>query len=596
MCDSTIATCPVDTTLNYTPNIDEQPIGAPVCSTETPLDGFSSESPFTLDQSVSQGMMSYYAGHSGLEATSAIDFPRDQSLALVDYQEQLPPEILATPHVAAMIRLQTEFQVPVSFRVVNVQLSNGQTMPQLYFYRTADEGAVSVPGGRGPNGVTGTPGGSAPRPSTVGMTVGLVGMSAAIVAFDHLLLDELVDRDIMPEEARIPVMFSTMMTSHYALYRAGIVETSPVAGLRHIPTFFGFQILANLLLTEVVGMEPGDTCTDFLGITLAAMPFAYARMSPAVAEALGLRVETGALAALGRGGTALSLGAAAARVLGMVAIVDIGSRVGVNGIGRIVSATSGGDYDNNMRLWNLVRLTQDIINQERVGEVPASMLGMLFTFAATTRTWYDGEFDTWYHQRMDDLQSELVTGSDQFGNGMHQAILQIISQNTTVADGHSMHSAMQQMALDPTNAVEMHTDWQGVARDLRRFYGDSQNEDNIENGYNLVDEYTAPLTTSGIASLIQLVDDNGNIQDVGEFRDHFHRHLRTEAFQIHRRMNERSLALGLSENVNGVLVSHIPADPSQLTFEQRTYLDGEALRDTVALLQTQMLISTISDE
>jgi hypothetical protein len=167
-----------------------------------------------------------------------------------------------------------------------------------------------------------------------------------------------------------------------------------------------------------------------------------------------------------------------------------------------------------------------------------------------------------------------VSGSDDFGTAMHQSLVAIMAQNTRLLpDGSAT------------------TDWDAVARDVRAFYRDERNAENIRNTYSVIDDATAPMTSSGIAGLIRIVNDRGEILDRTAFREHMERHVRIRRIDAARRLNDRSLELGLAEVVGGTAVSRIPTDPARLaefrdrlTPAQREFLDGEGLRLSVELI------------
>jgi hypothetical protein len=166
---------------------------------------------------------------------------------------------------------------------------------------------------------------------------------------------------------------------------------------------------------------------------------------------------------------------------------------------------------------------------------------------------------------------------------MHQNIIAIIARNT-------------RMASDGTGTV----DWDGVARGVREFYQSEDNASNIRRGYSLVDDATAPMTSSGISSLISIVNDRGEIVNQTEFREHFRRHAMIHRIDAARAMETRALALGLMEDVGGVRISRIPTDPAQrdaflagLNPDQLAFVQGEGARLTTEFIQMSALENAI---
>jgi hypothetical protein len=587
-CDPTIASCLTTAAQGSTISsifATVPPVNACMANPSRP-DAFSMSPAASRNVPVSAGLTPLFAPRP-LACDGAPELPpMNVDLNLSDYQNRLPAELITA--IDPILRLQTEFNVPISFRIVNIQLSTGETVPQIYFFRTGDTpSAPSVRGGAGPTGPGPAPGSSIRPPTSLGLTVSLAGTALAVVAFDRLLLKSLVDNHLMPAEARMPVMFASAMTAHLILNRAGLVSTTPMQGLRAMPTLFGFQILANVLL-ERLGMSPDSPVTAASSMALSLMPFYLARQSPMLAQALsavnaGESLTLAGLSEMTAGAATLRLGAAFARILGWIGVIDLGARTGLWVVGRINAAASSGDYTQNVRLWTLVRMTQDIYNQERYGWALAGALGSFISAGDTIDSWFSSSYDAAYSRNLDRIQNQLVAGSDDLGSALHQAIIQIIARNTRTAP-------------DGTGTV----DWDAVTRDVREFYQKDENASNIRRGYELVNDATAPMTSSGIASLIDIVNDRGEILNQTEFREHFTRHVRIRRIDTEMALERRSLELGLMEDVGGVRISRVPTDPTQrdafiaaMTPAQREFANGEGMRLTTEAVMLTLLENSL---
>jgi hypothetical protein len=539
----------------------------PVCFGTRPApDAFLSGGSPALERPFSSGALPYFgASPAGAPAAAPSLPPLDRELALSEYRNDFPAGM--QPIIADLVRFQADFNVPISFRIASAQLSTGETVPQIYFFRTGD--VPEIPAFRGGGGPM-EPNPTGPD-TAVGLTISTVGGNFAVVAFDRLLLKSLVDHGILPAEARMPVLFTSVMTTQYVLNRAGLMSTTPVESLRTMPTFMGFHILARLLLDQM-NVEPG-AASDVAGLTLASLPFLIARQSPMLADALaaanaGKGFE---LAGLSAEAATLRVGAAFARILGEIGLID--------------SAASAGDYDDNCRIWDLIRLSQDIVNQRRGGTFLASVFGSLMTAEETVIGWFDADFDREYRADLQSIWTELSQGSDDFGNGMNQSLIAIALQNTRPTG-----------AVDGDGLAVMAVDMDGVRRDVAAFYQDERNSENIGNGYDLVDGYTAPMTASGVRYLIENVDREGNISDSGEFQNYLYRTVISRRYERELELERRSMELGLAEDVNGIRVSRFPADPSQneaflasLTPAQRDFVTGEASRLSLEIMQLALL-------
>jgi len=497
--------------------------------------------------------------------------PLDQNLPLSEYRDRLPTEL--QPYLAPLVQLEAEFGVPVSFRVATLRLSTGEEVPQIYFFRTGEEG--ETPWMRTPRG--GGSGAPSPEPTTFGLTVNLLGGAAAVVAYDHLLIRPLIDNGLMPREMHSPLLFTSLMTGHLALHRAGLVQAAPGQVVRGMPTFMGFQMLAGLLM-EGLGAEPGPA-RDLGTLTLAMMPLLLARQSPLLAQALEAAAAGRGFQLAGLSGEAATLrvGAAFARILGWIGIIDLGARFGTWGIGKIVSAVSAGDTRQNMRLWNLIRLSQDIVNQEDCGGFAAAVFGSFLTFGDTVNSWIDSDYDAYYQDRLQRTYMGLAGASDEFGDSLQSNLAGIIGRHIS-------------MTPNADATITIHSvDWDGIAADVAAFYQDEDNEENIGAGYGLVDDATAPMTVSGIGELIDVVSRSGDIPDRDEFRAHFYRYALREQFRKVKEMESRALELGLAEDVDGVRVFRIPSDRSRLTPAQNDFLTGDGLRLSSEILYLDLL-------
>lgn len=526
----------------------------------------------------SRGLLPYFR-ETRPDLAASTPPPLDQNLPLSEYRDRLPAEL--QPYLVPLVQLEAEFGVPVSFRVVNLRLSTGEEVPQIYFFRTGEEG--ETPWMRPPRGGGGA-GAPAPEPTTLGLTVNLLGGAAAVVAYDHLLIRPLIDNGLMPPEMHSPLLFTSLMTGHLALHRAGLVKAAPGQVVRGMPTFMGFQMLAGLLM-EGLEVEAGPA-RDLGTLTLGMMPLLLARQSPLLAEALEAAAAGRGFQLAGLSGEAATLrvGAAFARILGVIGLIDLGARVGTWGIGNIVSAVSSGDTRQNMRTWNLIRLSQDIINQEDCGGFAAAVFGSLLTFGDTVRSWIDGDYDAYYQDRVRRTYLGLAEGSDEFGESLQSSLAAIIGRHISISPG----------GMDGTYTVNS-VNWDGIATDVAAFYQDEENEDNIGAGYGLVDDATAPMTASGISELIDIVSADGEIPDKEEFRVHFRNYAGLQLFHKLQVLETRALELGLAEDVDGVRVFRIPSDRTRLTSAQEEFLTGEGLRLSTEIAYLSLLEAALEN-
>ncbi len=637
MCDPTISTCLPDTTTEIPTGIcsadelgpvcyeEELPVGAPVCSIDG--DAYTSDGlPVLESVDPAQGVISYF------QENDPVTIPHDEDLLLSEYAAMLPIALL--PYVRSLMTMQTENpQTSVSLRVTNVEGPGGATHQRFFFFRTGSNNTPPT-GGR--------------APTTNGVMVGTIGTVAAIVAFDEILLDGLIENDLMPEEARMPVLFTSVLTAHAAMYRAGLVDVSVAEGLQSVPAFLGYQMIV-LSLMHAVGIDTQDPLARGGAMVLGSFPFIWARIALTnqaltaieevvmaerglatraaaqrwmateagevyVAEQLSARgVTRAALAEAGgahglRGITGLGWRAASFRVgsflargLGNFLIVTLGADAGLGVIGWANSHLSSGDTQDNRRLWRLVRTCTSQVDQDRWGGFMGSVLGPLATFAAVTRTWHDEDFDTWYEGQIEQCQDDLAEASDQFGHFMHHALIAAIAENLSTPDGADLqgwHRSLQEArsgspeefrgsfrdAMASVNDTTWTVDWAGVRHDIEDLYqGDEDRADNIENAYEAIDDMTAPLTISGIDRLIEIVDDEGEIQDQGDLETRLVMYARLERFHAMQQLRERSIELGLVQTIGGVEVNLLTDPNFRPNAEQEQFLASEALDLTMQI-------------
>jgi len=598
-CNPAIATC-LDTALVFNATTLATGLCSPVA---TPMCGDSSASAYSASatdlpwsDAAPRGTLGYFRPALSADAphcTADVLPPLNQDLSLSAYHSELPAEL--RPYIAPLLQLEADFGVPVSFRIVNVRLSTGEAIPQIHFFRTGEESGAPLSGEPGSGGSGGGLRPSPEAPSSLGLTVGLLGGTALIVAFDHLLIRPLIDNGLMPEELHSPVMFASVMVSHAALYRAGLVRTAPGAVLPQLPTLMGFQVLAGLLM-EGLDVEPG-LGRDFATLALSMMPFYLARHSPMLAEALstaGRGLTIAELETLSTGAATLRLGAVFARALGWLALIDLGMRTVTwatsHPIALMDEAMGEGSYEDNLRAWNLTMMSHDIINQEDCGAFLAGAFGMFMMVADGGLVMFDGEYEDYLLGRRSRIQRDLVRGSDEFGRSMHTNLAAILSRHIEASRGET-----------PGAFHIASVDWDAIRTDIETFYESEENEDAIEGGYELVDDATGHRTRSGIEGLIEVVSEDGEIDDFDGFRDHMRNYAMRELETRAARHHARALELGLAEEVNGVFVYRTVLDPSELTPDQRAFYEGDGLTlateiSFLTLLRQALAIGRLSGE
>jgi hypothetical protein len=531
---------------------------------------------------------------------SVLAVPYHQDLPLSTNYQRLPLEIQNS--IGRLYNLAAERNVPVSFRVNTVITPEGAEVSRILFFRS-DSPPTNGPanGSGGSSNVGGNSASGGRMPGSIGLTISLIGGSVAIVAYDRLLLQSLVDHDILPASFRTPALLSSLFVFHAALYRAGLIDVSLAQSLPFIPPFYGFQILTRLALSEA-GMSQDSAVTDVAALTLAAMPFFLARQSATVASALGMAAghsaEALAAASATRTAGVLRVGANFARVLGWYGMVDLGARATTWLDSRAVCAVAPGDYSDNLRTWDFLRLSQDIYNQEHVGPVLAGAFGMYFTFLneyflpLVYDPVLDMDYRDYYHRELAGIRSELIRGSEAFGWELERNIINILEQNTYLLNGQALPESTEIIGdngIQEGFTLYIAPNWEDIQDELQSFYQSEENADNIGAGYDLVRDYTGPFVRD-TDQLISLINRYGNIRDLSGLQEHLRYRLGRLVFEKNREIERRSAELGLLwEEDDG----EVYLNPQMFNQEQQVFLENEGLRLSIELFMYQALLSSL---
>ncbi len=571
----------------------------PVCYGDTSFDLYPSDF-YTTDWNGSTNLWdasvgprstfeSFYAYDPGMLAGTSL--PLNTDLDFATHVDQLPAEML--PYVEPVRILALERGIPVTFRVTQAVTAEGVTMPQFVFLRGDAEPMFTRTGGPGGSGGKGGPSG----PTGIGYTVPLLGVGAAVIAYDQLLVEELVQEGLVASELRTPVTFGSYLATHTILHRAGMVKTSPTAAMRSMPTFFGFQLIASSLLSaadhgvcavndpdneDCVAMRERDKPWLRQGatFTLAATPYVLARSYPSLAQALKT-TGTGRgglqLAGLTRGAALMKLSVLAARILGWIGIIDIVSRVGTYGVSRVIHRT-----DHGRRNWDFMRLCQDIYNQERMGSVVAGGLGTFVTAGDGGLSLFSGSYWDGYKSEIVRIRDEYLGQSRGFGTMVENVAIASFAEHAVAEEtGECLADESRQAVVERRTAVptDYHwvIDWDAIEADLERGFGEIEG---IDNGYYLVDTYTGSLDrpTGKLLSVISADGDLVSATENGETvngRERLRRYLLKSLEQrvaaLDQQIYERSLEENVFQLIDGRLVK---IDDPQYAEQQRFFMFG----------------------
>lgn len=366
---------------------------------------------------------------------------------------------------------------------------------------------------------------AAPTESALGSSLTLLVWTAAITALDHFLLQPLVQQGHFPEAARVPSLFAGLTGAQAALNKLKLVNSSLTQTLRAIPTFTGLQVLARGAL-EAVGIKPGWG-SEAAALTLASLPLFYARYSPQLADALTAAASGQGLAVKGltAGAAALRLGATAVRALGWVSLVNFGGNwIADNFIGNLWAAGTG-QFDTNKSLWNLERMSMEIYTNEHVGSFLGALLPLLPSDDDGIRK----------------VRDDLVKTSDEVGHWLNDNFIAIALRNTRVLEDNNWS-----------------IDWDAVQTEIKNLYNAEPNADSLKNTYRLVGKATGPLTTSGIRYLTNIIDTEGNIDDLERFKRYLYRTTRLRFLEQKDAIERQAIRLGFAEEREGEVNWRIP--------------------------------------
>lgn len=488
----------------------------------------------------------------------------------------LPPEL--APYALA---LQTN---PLAaFRITSVVTPEGVTVPQFAFYEASNPSSPSGVGGSGPrSGSPTAPGG----PSSVGVTLGFAGAVGGVLLLDRALIRPLIANGTLPHELHAPALFTSASVATLALERAGVLPRgSLAAGFNHMGGIMGFQAIATVMLHELGGerFRAGTFGNQAGSMILAMLPYAYARLSPAAAEILGLRAaaagaEAGTVAAeIGLGARALTWGARGIGAVGVALLMDPAAGAMEWAIEHAIGAS-----DN--RIYRLQDMARDVDvrenNAERLGERGGfwmtAFLGNLVKTGYGVRAELDSGFETYYNNHIDGIAQRYIDQSKGFENFMEFNLLRIVQENTTVAtDGTST------------------TDWTAVSSGISRLYttegldGEGNavptGESFVRGHYGQLENFTGDYANDADA-LRGLIAADGTINDLEGLQRHLRNRLAGEFYRGTREMNARALELGLAtRRADGAVVMN-PIDADHVTDDQRAYLEGDGLRMSLRLM------------
>ncbi len=511
--------------------------------------------------------MTHSAGASTCVSASWQQWIDSPARLLTDIFTELPMALRHT--VRPIYEWAQAHQQPIAVRVHWMESAQGQRMPQFSLQRST----ATPPSAPQPRG-----------PSTLGLTVGLFGGSAAIVAFDHGLLQFLVDEGVMPAEARSPALFGTLWGTHQALYAAGLVETSPRAALLEMPTFFGFQLMAQGLL-DFLGVELDPTATAFAGLTLAAMPYALARQSPMLANALNAaRAGQGfQLAGLSSRAATLRVGAACARLLGWIGLADLGTRGLSDFVGwAFMDAEDEADFA-------LFRYAQDIYNQEQHGDLVAGAVGTFVNSGQSIRSFFDSEVRTEYFADLREIQGQLFAGAENFEAGLNQSLLALVAQHIHLDSGTSLLAMRQEAHTMSAHELNWRIDWAGFIGSVYTFYQSDENRESIEQGYDLLDR-TGIRDWVSWRRLIEAVNDEGVIENPAALQRHLWDAVNQLTLEAMFAIEEWAAEQGLVDEAGESLVL---LSDQELSDEQRQAVRTEGLRLAVELVYLMQLSAAL---
>ncbi len=421
----------------------------------------------------------------------SLDLPFEQDLELTRHFKQLSPALQS--YLQPFYAVAVEGRLPISFRLSQMVMSNGELTMQLTLSRAGSAPSALRAATGGPNGPN--------TPGTFGLTVSLFGGAAVVVALDQGLIGSLIEAGVLPEEARSPVLFTSVMLIHQGLYKAGLVQKSPLQALGQVPTFMGFQYLAHGLL-DFLGVEADETATMFGGLVLAGIPYALATQVPVLAEALETTsvIKGFQLGGLGPKAAVARLAVGTARLVGWAGIVDLGAR----GVADLIGHALTGDSDE--RFFDVIRLCQDIYNVQERGDFIAGAFGTFATFGDTVAGWFDSDFKQAYKAEIFKILHKLIGDSETFGESLEASVFSVLLRHTHLAN------------------KKWRIDWTGVQRELTEIYHNDGARKGIEAGYDLVRNYTGPFV-SDADRLSALIDVDGLIQDQTKLRDHLRMRL-----------------------------------------------------------------------
>jgi hypothetical protein len=304
----------------------------------------------------------------------------------------------------------------------------------------------------------------------------------ATLAMDRLLRP-LIENGFLPPSFAPPLEQAGQLGLQYGLFRLGLTRIAASDLIASYPAMTGFSLFGSALL-DGMGVKPGFA-RDVGGMALGATPALLASKIPEFAASSPYAFASGV-----------------SRLAGGAALINEAAETTADVIGKISVALSSVDNHIGNQTWRLCRMALQMYNQERGGSFLAGGFDGFLTLADSVRGLFDDDFADERKGRIREIRDEIVQGTDDVGNYLHQELFRIAAGR-----------------VGPDGRI----DWEGVRADVRSLYQRDDLKETLANTYSLVESATAPLNRSGIDELIGVVDRDGEIANLEEFQRHLGR-------------------------------------------------------------------------
>ncbi|HEX5038344.1 MAG TPA: hypothetical protein VFX30_14400 [bacterium] len=388
--------------------------------------------------------------------------------------------------------------------------------------------------------VAGTGGPAGPQvPGAFSITAGLLTSVLAPKLFDKYVTQDLLVRNgLLPQGAAPFVNLGGSLGMAELLRAGGLSPVGALGALKMMPLLTGLRLFLDPVAFDLLGV-PRDAFTETAVDAASMAPLFFAQQSPLAASLLGL----------GEGATLLTPGVWVS-ALGKVKLIDVASGLGVTYGARLYFGLSSDRPDLDTGLWDLsVASVHETVSEElALGKYLPNLAAASVTIVSL---WSDY---VWKVDAADSMRAKIEAKFDQKMETIRSqadALGKFLDQNLAGA-------VAQNIRQDPSGGFSV--DWDGVRRSVKAFYHSSDNKE-LGPAYDFVEGNRELLGFKDALTLTALVDRDGNIADLEDFKKYFYVKFALERRELEKDLEAKAWELEVVEEEDGRVRLKTPEAP-----------------------------------